>query len=73
MHTLVIGRFKLNFDGCRVESKSASGWVIKDSDGIIKMVACRHLGNTSIIIAECIALRDGISAAKNNGFLSFRD
>ena len=64
------GRFKLNFDGSRVESKSASGWVIRDSNGIIKMAACRHLGNTSIILAECLALRDDILAAKNNGFVS---
>ena len=34
------------------------------------MAACGHLGNTSIIIAECMALRDGILATKNNGFLS---
>ena len=43
--------FKLNFDGFRVETKSASSWVIRNSNGIIKMVACRHLGNNSIIIA----------------------
>ena len=60
----------MNFDGSRVESKSASGWVIRDSNGIIKMAACRHLGNTSIILAECLALRDDILAAKNNGFVS---
>ena len=34
------GRFKLNFDGSKVESKCASGWVIRDSNGIIKMAAC---------------------------------
>ena len=33
------------------------------------MAASRHLGNTSLIIAKCIALRDGVLAAKNNGFL----
>ena len=34
------------------------------------MAAYRHLGNTSIIIVECMVLRDSILAAKNNGFLS---
>ena len=47
-----------------------SGWVIKDSYGIIKMAACRHIGNPSIILAECMALRDDILATKNNGFVS---
>ena len=64
------GRLELNFDGSRVESKSVSEWVIRDSNGTIKMIACRHLGKTSIIITECMTLRDGILVAKNNGFLS---
>ena len=28
------------------------------------------MGNVSIIIAECMAFRDGVLAAKNNGFLN---
>ena len=43
-------RFKLNFDGSRIENKNALGWVIKDSNGIIKMVASRQIGNASIIL-----------------------
>ena len=31
------GRFKLNFDGSRINNISASGWVIRDSNGSIKM------------------------------------
>ena len=34
------------------------------------MTAYRHLGNISIIITECIALRYSILAVNNNGFLS---
>ena len=30
--------------------KNALGWVIKDSSGIIKMVASRQIGNASIIL-----------------------
>ena len=32
------------------------------------MVACRHVGNSLIIVVECMALRDGILAAGNKGF-----
>ena len=28
------------------------------------------IGNSTIIVAECMALRDGILAVKNNGFLN---
>ena len=63
-------RLKLNFDDSRVESKRALGWVIRDSNGIIKMAACKHLGNIAITLPEYMTLRDGILAAKNNGFIS---
>ena len=38
------GKFKLNFDGFKVTSKCASGQVVRNSNGIIKMAACRHVG-----------------------------
>ena len=34
------------------------------------MAACRHIGNSSIIVAECMTLRDGMLAAKRKGFLN---
>ena len=64
------GRFKLNFDGSRMENKSASGWVITDFNGTIKMTTSKYICNVSIIIAECITLRDDMLNAKNNGFLN---
>ena len=48
------------------------GWVIRNSNGTIKMASCRHLGNASIIIVECMILTDDILAVKNNGFLSLQ-
>ena len=57
------GRFKLNFDGSRINNITASSWVIRDSNGTIKIAGSRHLGNASIIIVECVALRDGVLAA----------
>ena len=51
-------KFKLNFDGSRVQNISALRWVIRDSNDIIKLAACRHIGNSSIIVVECVILRD---------------
>ena len=62
--------FKFNFDGSMIESKSVLGWIIIDSNGIIKMADYRHLGKTSIIILECMTLRVDTLAATNNDFLS---
>ena len=64
------GIFKLNFDGSRINNISASGWVIRDSNGIINVVGSRHLGKASIIITKCVALRDGVLAVTHNGFTS---
>ena len=64
----IYDRFKLNFDGLRINDTSALGWVIRNSNGIIKMVGCKHLGKSSIIIIECITLRYEILAAKNSGY-----
>ena len=36
----------------------------------IKMVACRYIGNSSIIVIECMALKDYMLAVKRNGFLN---
>ena len=44
---LINGRYKLNFDGLRVQDRAG-----------------RHLANVSIIIEECMALRDGVLAIK---------
>ena len=46
-------KFKLNFDGSRIENKSVSRWVIRNANDTIKMVASRHIG-LSIIIVECM-------------------
>lgn len=69
---LINGRFKLNFDDSRVENRCASRWVIRESNESIKMVVYKHLGNTPIIIVECMALKEGILVVKYNGFLSLQ-
>ena len=36
------------------------------------MAGSRHLGNALIIIAQCVALRDGVLAARLNGFFNLK-
>ena len=60
----------LDFDGFRIKDVSVSGWVIKDSNGIVKMNGNKHLSNALIIIAECITMRDDVLAGRDNGFLN---
>ena len=38
---------------------SVSGWIIRYSNEIIKVIRNRYLGNDSIIITKCVDLRDG--------------
>ena len=56
--------FKLNFDGSRIQDISTSGWVIRDTNGTIKMMVTKHLGSALIITAEYIPLRDVIQATR---------
>ena len=59
---------KLNFDDSRINYFSASSWVIRDSNRIIKLTGIRYLGNASIIITECVVLRDGVLTVIYNDF-----
>ena len=63
---------KLNFDGSKINNISASGWVIRDTNGTIKMTGSRHLGNESIITIKCVALRYGVLATRLNGFFNLK-
>ena len=48
-----------------MQNKNALRWIIGDSNGIIKMTKCKNIDKSSIIVVECMSLRDGILAAKN--------
>ena len=54
------GRESLNFDDWRIGNKSTLGWVIRNSNGIIRI----------FIIVEYITLKDDILVVKNNEFLN---
>ncbi|KAK9269792.1 hypothetical protein L1049_001570 [Liquidambar formosana] len=60
---------KLNFDGSRKhnQKKATGGFVIRDECGKVLVVASFNLGNASILVAECIALRNGLIKASQKG------
>lgn len=41
-----------------VHDKSILGWIIKDSNDIVKMATDKYIGKTLIIMVECMTLRD---------------
>ena len=52
-------------DSLEDKIQSALGCIIRDFNDIIKMIVFRHIGKSSIVIVECIILRDVILATKN--------
>lgn len=62
--------FKLNFDGSMVKNRSVSRWVIRNSNGIIQMIANKHMDDALIIITKYMTFKDGVLVVKNNEFLN---
>ena len=46
--------------------------IIRTSNSIVKMTACRHIYNSSIIIVKYMTLRDDMLIVKNNSFFELR-
>jgi len=59
---------KLNFDGSLQGNSAAGGYIIRDWKGEILEVGASNYGNTSVIMVESRALRDGLQAALKSGF-----
>jgi len=59
---------KLNFDGSLQGNSAAGGYIIRDWKGEILKMGASNYGNTSAILAESRALRDGLQAALKSGF-----
>ena len=54
------GAVKLNFDGSLSYSSAAGGFIIRDWSGHLIKAGAAHYGESSILIAEARALRDGV-------------
>ena len=62
------GTVKLNFDGSLQGNSAAGGFIIQDWRGEILVMGASNYGDTSVILAESRALRDGLVAALNYDF-----
>nr|POE89082.1 putative ribonuclease h protein [Quercus suber] len=60
-----LGWFKLNTDTSVTYHKVGGGGLICDPEGQWVQGFARHIGTTSVLMAELWALRDGIHMAKN--------
>jgi len=58
---------KLNFDGSLSHNSAIGGFIIRDWISQLIKVGAAHYGESSILIAEARALRDGIKAATKVG------
>ena len=62
------GVIKINFDGSRINSTTAGGYILRDwTDKVLKIGAANY-GHSSVLVAEARALRDGIRTARQAGF-----
>ena len=62
------GFVKLNFDGSLINSSAAGGFIIRDWTGRLIKAGATYYGDTSILVAEARALRDGLRLAIQAGF-----
>ena len=55
---------KLNFDGSVLHNNQASaGFVIRDSQGTPILASAKDIGHSSVVVAEAMALREGLRQA----------
>ncbi|CAL2272122.1 unnamed protein product [Prunus armeniaca] len=52
---------KLNFDGSVRNEVATTGFVIRNWDGHVMLASVKKIGQTSITVAECLTLRDGLA------------
>ena len=61
------GVLKLNFDGRLLIAGAAAGYILRDASGRLIIAATRFLHDVSILVAEAVALRDGLQATIDTG------
>lgn len=60
---------KINFDEFVIHNNSAaSGFTIRDSNGSPLLARSRNLGYNNILLAEALALLEGLQKALESGF-----
>ncbi|KAI5318234.1 hypothetical protein L3X38_037942 [Prunus dulcis] len=62
------GWIKLNFDGLVHNEVATTGFVSRNWDGHVMLAGVKKIGQTSITVAECLALRDGLTYTVHKGW-----
>jgi len=62
-HPPTPGTVKLNFDGSLQGKSAVGGYNLRDWRGAILLLGALNYGDTSVIVAETRALRDGLQEA----------
>ncbi|KAL6213853.1 hypothetical protein ACLB2K_013292 [Fragaria x ananassa] len=55
---------KINFDALVQHNKAAIGFVIRDSNGNPLTAAVKYVGDTSVLVVETLALKEGLHTAR---------
>ncbi|XP_074300283.1 uncharacterized protein LOC141631523 [Silene latifolia] len=62
---------KINFDGSKRDNNNAAlGYSIRNHHGNILLLGAKSCGNVNVLLAETLALRESIIAAKSLGYMS---
>jgi len=59
---------KLNFDGSLIRNNAAWGFLVRNWKGELLQVGASNFDNTSIIVAEALALRLGLCEVIKAGY-----
>ncbi|ONI16518.1 hypothetical protein PRUPE_3G103800 [Prunus persica] len=63
-----LGWVKFNFDGYVHNNSATIGFIIGNSDGHALLARAKKIGEVTITVAECLALRDGLAYMVHNGW-----
>ncbi|CAL8163961.1 unnamed protein product [Prunus armeniaca] len=63
-----VGWIKINFDGSVQNLQGTTGFVIHNSDGHVLHASANKICETTINVAECLMLRDGLALALHRGW-----
>ncbi|KAI5337706.1 hypothetical protein L3X38_016977 [Prunus dulcis] len=56
------------FDGYVHNNSATIGFIIRNSDGHALLARAKKIGEVTITVAECLALRDGLAYMVHNGW-----
>ncbi|CAL2237703.1 unnamed protein product [Prunus armeniaca] len=63
-----LGWYKIKFDGSMRCNHAAIRFVIRDDNAHVVLAGAKKIGRNSIIVAECLTLRDDLAYAVSKGW-----